>query len=191
MPMMLRMYQANTHICRSDFKIVEALFACTAYMLQVPLIPVYALVLGAWTPVQGFAVGFARVAYSVIFYSNAHSQAGCGWLLNTLGITGLAPAVRQLGADIDERWQDGEKRVTRVYERLLTAQERLLHCFSGFSPHRSPRASMRSSRSRPSVARRCGSDPLSCRRRWRRLSARSSACRSRSRHELTSPTWRA
>ena len=130
-PMMFRMYQANSRLCGSDFKIVEALFACTAYLIQVPLIPVYTLVLTAWQPIEGFVVGFGRVAYSVIFHSNAsHMRGSCGCLLNTLGFTGLLPAAAKLGEDINTRWVHGEKRVTRVYERLTQAQEDMLHCFS-------------------------------------------------------------
>jgi hypothetical protein len=131
LPMTYHMYRVNSKMCGSDFKIAEALLACSGYMLQMVLIPVYAATLTAWQPIEGLGVGFARVAYSVIFHSNASEMGGgCGCLLNTLGFTGLVPAIKKLGADIGQRWQDGEKPVMRVFNRLSRAQEDLCHCFS-------------------------------------------------------------
>lgn len=40
-PMAFRMYQANVQLCDSDFKIIEAIFALTAYLIQVPLSPCF------------------------------------------------------------------------------------------------------------------------------------------------------
>lgn len=150
-PMAFKMYRANSKLCGSDFKIIEALFACTAYLIQLPLIPVYAIVLTAWQPLEGLLVGFGRVGWNVIFHSNAAVARGSiGWIFNTLGITGLVPAVRQLSVDIQTRWEDGEKRVTRVYERLIKAQEDTLHCFSAKVTRSSSASSRISTSSRAS-----------------------------------------
>ena len=59
-------------MCQADYKMVEAICAILAYLVQMPLIPVYAIVLTLLQPVEGFLVGFFRVAYSVIVESNAN-----------------------------------------------------------------------------------------------------------------------
>lgn len=129
--MIFEMYRALNNICASDFKIVEALFALAAYLLQIPLIPLYAVLFTAWLPIEGFAVGFARVAYFVIYHSNVgYIKGSCGCILNTLGFTGLIPAAAQLRTDILARWNARDKPVTRTYERLADWQENMLHWWS-------------------------------------------------------------
>lgn len=142
LPMAFKMYSANSNICSSDFKIVEALIAFLLYLVLIPLIPLLTVLLTAWQPIEGFAVGFARITYSVIFHSNVgYLSGGCGCLFDALGFTGLLPAVGQLGTDISKRWEEREKPATKAFTRLTVISESMLHCFSD-QRHRPSRASI-------------------------------------------------
>ena len=140
LPIAFNMYRANSKICSSDFKILEALFAFLVYMVQVPLIPVYTLILTVWQPLEGLVVGFGRVAYSVILESNAkHVRGACGCCLDTFGLTGLFPAAAKLGEDMADRARYGKSRGSKWFARLSQMQEDALHCFSKRVTRRSTR----------------------------------------------------
>ena len=131
-PTAFKMYYANIELCSSDFKIIEAIFALTAYLVQVPLIPVYTLVITAWQPIEGFFVGFAKTAYSLIRESSAGHLKGVpgDCLLDAFGVSGILPALQRLLENIVKRWSERDKRVTKVIHGLTGAQENLLHCWS-------------------------------------------------------------
>ena len=109
-------------------------FSLGAYvrLCQVPLIPVYTILLTLIQPIIGFVVGFTSIAYSVILESSADHLAGnpCAPILNTLGFTGLVPAIQRLGKDVAQRWEEKDKPVVKCYARMSQAQEDLLHCWS-------------------------------------------------------------
>ena len=128
-PMAYRLYQTNLKLCKSEFIIVEAIFALVAYLAQVFLIPFYVIVFTLIQPIIGFAMGFGQIAYSVLLYSNKDHSNPCAPLLNTFGFSGLVPAAGKLVENVQARWKERNKPVLKCMDRMYDAQEKSLHCW--------------------------------------------------------------
>ena len=129
-PMAFKLYRVNFELCGDNFRIVEAIFALFAYLIQVPLIPVYVIIFTLIQPIVGFVIGFGQIAYSVLLYSNKDHINPCAPLLNTFGFSGLIPAGNQLVKNVKVRWKEGDAPVTKCFQRMSKAQKASLHCWS-------------------------------------------------------------
>ena len=88
--------------------------------------------LTAWQPLEGFLVGFAKASYWVISESSAGHMRGVPGecLLDFIGLSGVPAAGAKLMEACQRRWSERDQRETRVYERLIRAQEKVLRCWS-------------------------------------------------------------
>ena len=111
-PMAYRLYQTNLKLCKSEFIIVEAIFALVAYLAQVFLIPFYVIVFTLIQPIIGFAMGFGQIAYSVLLYSNKDLTAT---LAHRYSIRLASPASYQpLGSSSRMCKLDGRRGISRL-----------------------------------------------------------------------------